>query len=166
MEKLMTPEYVASIRPVNFSDSEWACRDRQRKLTSLPYCNGGVGHGIDTGLKQGLQILRNELWERGINRGIVITSGYRCRAYNEYIKGATNSQHLYGKAADISVVNMSSERLMKIVEELGIFTGRGLYPKQGFIHVDTRNGVLGTPTRWAQIGGRYISLQSFDKYLY
>ena len=38
-------------------------------------------------------------------RPIVVTSGYRCPKLNKAIGGASNSQHLYGQAADIRTVS-------------------------------------------------------------
>lgn len=36
---------------------------------------------------------------------IYINSGYRCEKLNEKVRGVGNSQHLYGEAADIRIVN-------------------------------------------------------------
>lgn len=38
---------------------------------------------------------------RHLNEPIFISSGYRCARLNEVVKGARNSQHRYGEAADI-----------------------------------------------------------------
>jgi hypothetical protein len=159
-----TLEDIRKIKVVNFKDSEWACNDKYRDLTNPPYCNGGIGKGIDMDLKHGLQLVRNTLWAHGIEKPVNIISGYRCRAYNDHqsVRGAKNSQHLYGTAADISVQGMTTEALMEFVEYLDIFTGRGLYPGRNFIHVDTRRGIIGTPTRWVQtISKGYISVPTF-----
>lgn len=45
-----------------------------------------------------LQPLRNNL-----GCPIVITSGFRCAVLNKRVGGASNSQHLYGQAADLVV---------------------------------------------------------------
>ncbi len=49
-------------------------------------------------LAKHLQVLRDELGEP-----IHINSGYRSANYNRKINGAKNSQHVLGKAADITV---------------------------------------------------------------
>jgi hypothetical protein len=158
------PADVEGVRVVDFKPSEWACRDKAKGLTGtyndLPYCNGGIGKGIDPVLIKGLQLFRNH-----INKPVNITSGYRCPAYNKYVGGASRSQHLYGTAADIMVYGMTSEDMMRIIEAMDIFTGRGLYPGRGFIHVDTRRGLFGKPTRWVQIAGRDVTVSSFSKWL-
>ena len=40
---------------------------------------------------------------------IIVTSGYRCQRLNKAVGGASNSQHLYGQAADIRTVSDSRE---------------------------------------------------------
>lgn len=158
----VTPANIEEVQVVNFKPSEWACRDKDKAkgLTGASYCNGGIGRGIDPVLMKGLQLFRNH-----INKPVNITSGYRCSAYNKYVGGASRSQHLYGTAADIMVYGMTSEDMMRIIEAMDIFTGRGLYPGRGFIHVDTRRGLFGKPTRWVQIAGRDVTVSSFSKWL-
>ena len=72
---------------------------------------------------------------------INISSAYRTSAYNKKVGGVSNSQHLYGLAADITI--QDSSRLLEAAqyaEKIG-FTGVGLDDKyQKFLHVDTRSG--------------------------
>ncbi|MFW6029042.1 MAG: D-Ala-D-Ala carboxypeptidase family metallohydrolase, partial [Halanaerobiales bacterium] len=102
-----------------------------------------------------------------IGKEININSAVRSREHNRRVNGAERSRHLidYYCAVDICVEGYTSEQLMKIVEDLNIFTGRGLYPysNTGYIHVDTRNGLKGLSNivRWyedesgsLQIAGR------------
>ena len=49
---------------------------------------------------------------------IVVTSGYRCAKLNKAVGGATNSQHLYGQAADIRTVSDRREDNMKLLRKL------------------------------------------------
>lgn len=54
---------------------------------------------------------------------IVVTSGYRCKALNQAVKGASTSQHLYGQAADIRSVSDSKEenkKLFNLVKQLNL----------------------------------------------
>lgn len=48
-----------------------------------------------------LQPIRDK-WEAPI----IVTSGYRCKKLNDAVKGAKNSSHLYGLAADIKIKDM------------------------------------------------------------
>ena len=57
-----------------------------------------------------LQPLRNAL-----NAPVVISSGFRCPALNRAIGGAVDSQHLEGKAADITCPQMSTDELFRRV---------------------------------------------------
>lgn len=77
--------------------------------------------------------------------GLAIVSGYRCPAHNVAIHGATNSQHLTGRAADVPPVG-DGGRLVTVddVARLGLFGGLEYQPKtwsgRGCTHVDVRAG--------------------------
>ncbi len=52
---------------------------------------------------------------------ITVTSGYRCPELNRKVKGATNSQHMSGEAADITVGSQAENRkLFELVKKLGL----------------------------------------------
>ncbi len=93
-------------------------------------------------LAKNLQVLRDEIKEP-----IRLNSGYRHKAYNKRIGGATNSQHLLAKAADITAKSYSPKQLAAVIDKL-IKAGKmkqgglGIYP--GFTHYDIR----GTKARW------------------
>jgi uncharacterized protein YcbK (DUF882 family) len=87
---------------------------------------------VDDELVEKLQQLRDRL-----NVPLVINSAYRCPERNKQVGGADNSQHLYGKAADISLhtIPLQIEEIKRIARQIG-FTGVGLY--NSFIHLDVR----------------------------
>jgi len=66
---------------------------------------------------------------------VIITSGCRCPAHNTRVKGAANSQHLYGNAADIKVAGVPPDNVAQAAEQAG-FNGIGRY--KTFTHVDIR----------------------------
>ena len=72
---------------------------------------------------------------------INISSAYRTPTYNKKVGGVSNSLHLYGKAADITIRDNSRlTEAAQYAETIG-FSGVGLDNKyQMFIHLDTRNG--------------------------
>ena len=73
---------------------------------------------------------------------ISIAIGYRCPEFNSKVSGASpDSQHLYGRAADIKSNSYTPYQIAEIAEELG-FTGIGAYTHNGyyFNHLDTREG--------------------------
>lgn len=78
---------------------------------------------------------------------IYINSGYRCPEHNKAIGGSKNSQHMFGKAADLDLTRYNAAdkyRLMQLVFRLGTFRGVGI--ESSFVHVDTRSGNI--PVFW------------------
>lgn len=67
---------------------------------------------------------------------VVISSAYRTSSYNKKVGGSTNSLHLYGQAADISISGIPPKKIAQYAESLGV-KGIGLYST--FVHVDTRS---------------------------
>ena len=111
----------------NFDRSEFACK-----------CGCGQDT-VDADLLDMLETLR-----RRFGQPITITSGNRCAEYNAKIGGAKNSQHLYGRAADIVVKDVTPKEIYNALNAyLHNRCGLGLY--SGWVHVDTRTGVM---SRW------------------
>lgn len=50
-----------------------------------------------------------------IGHHLTITSGFRCKALNDAIKGASNSQHISGEACDIVCPGMTVDVLMNYI---------------------------------------------------
>ena len=55
-----------------------------------------------------------------INKPIYITSGYRCAKLNKLVKGAINSQHLFGCAVDFKVDSMKPSEIINIIKNSDI----------------------------------------------
>ena len=100
---------------------------------------------------QGVLVLRGHLARleraRSYVGSIRITSGYRCKVYNAAIGGATNSQHMYGVASDVSFPYQSTVAGWRLFAGIGY---GGITRKVK--HVDSRdlgghNSTGGTPTR-------------------
>ena len=69
---------------------------------------------------------------------VIVVSGCRCVYHNESIKGASRSQHIFGKAADIVVENQTHEAIYEFLTKC--FTtkyGIGLYSTH--VHIDVRS---------------------------
>lgn len=96
-------------------------------------------------LAEQLQVLRDF-----VGKPITISSGYRSPNYNDnVIKGAKNSQHKLGHAADIRVEGVRASEIHGIISEL-IKDGRmkegGLGRYSSFTHYDL--GFNGKKRRW------------------
>lgn len=77
-----------------------------------------------------------------------INSGYRCPVHNQNVGGVPNSQHVHGTAADVAVpAGLSFDQFAWYVDRLP-FDGIGFYPDANFIHVDVRNGGVGSHITW------------------
>ncbi|WP_424475394.1 D-Ala-D-Ala carboxypeptidase family metallohydrolase [Oceanobacillus kimchii] len=101
------------------------------------YCKGSntiLSGGMDKNLILNLETLRYELG----NKPISINSGYRTKSHNKRVGGASKSQHLYGKAADIKVKGVSASKVYNQASKVFATSGVGKY--NTFTHVDTRSG--------------------------
>lgn len=78
-----------------------------------------------------------------LGKPVTISSGIRCKAHNTEVGGVSNSQHLFGTAADLHCPGATQAEMKEAAEAvLGNTGGIGLY--SWGIHVDTRNGC----SRW------------------
>ena len=89
-----------------------------------------------------LQALRDSL---GVS--ITVNSAYRSPSYNKKIGGVSNSQHVLGKAADITAKGYTPAQVYARIEQLiksGDMLQGGLGSYSSFTHYDTRK----TRARW------------------
>ena len=106
----------------NFSVREFACHGSGCCTTVQ----------IDDKLVDYLQKIRDHF-----KAPVIINSAYRNHCYNKKVGGASNSQHLYGAAADIRVKGVSPKEVAAYAEQLMPDKGGiGIYPT--FVHVDVR----------------------------
>jgi len=96
-----------------------------------------------------LELIRSELRRNHPRAIIKVTSGYRTRPYNEAIGGSSNSQHIHGRAADITVPGVEADVVHQTIVRmwkgnvLPWLGGLGKY--RGFVHVDCRRNLA----RWS-----------------
>ena len=103
----------------NFSRAEFAC---------------SCGCGFDTIDAQTLEIL--EAVRSHFGRPVIVTSAARCPDHNRAVGGASNSQHLYGRAADIQVAGTAPDVVYDWIASR--YPGASLGHYNTFTHVDTR----------------------------
>lgn len=79
-----------------------------------------------------------------IGKPITVNSGLRCKTHNANVGGVSNSQHLYGTAADLGCPSVCTpSQMASIAEEImGETGGIGIY--SWGIHIDTRSN----KSRW------------------
>lgn len=110
----------------NFRVREFRCKDDTDPIF------------IDSDLVDVLQKVRDHF-----GKAVTITSAFRTASHNKKVGGATYSQHLYGKAADIKVSGVAASVVADFVETLMPSTG-GIGRYSTFTHVDVRK----TKSRW------------------
>lgn len=93
---------------------------------------------IESDLVDILQKIRDHF-----GKAVTITSAFRTASHNKKVGGATYSQHLYGKAADIKVSGVAANVVADFVETLMPNTG-GIGRYSTFTHVDVRK----VKSRW------------------
>lgn len=110
----------------NFRVKEFACAD------------GSDAIFISPELVSVLQKIRAHF-----GKPVTITSAYRTAAHNKKVGGVSDSQHLYGLAADIKVKDVSPWEVAGYAER--ILTGKGgIGVYASFVHIDVRP----TKARW------------------
>ncbi|NOK57924.1 MAG: DUF882 domain-containing protein [Chloroflexi bacterium AL-W] len=78
-----------------------------------------------------LEALRKKAGNNSVN----INSGFRSIAHNSRVGGSSNSQHMYGLAADIRVTGQSPSQVQSYAKTCGF---SGIIRYSTFVHVDSR----------------------------
>lgn len=112
----------------HFSEEEFMC-----------HCGCGEKH-INPKLITLLERIRS-----AFGKPITIMSGRRCKAHNTKVKGAKDSQHLLGNAADIKVKDVPPKEVQEYLMKHFDNDCRGLGRYKTFTHIDVRDGKI---ARW------------------
>ena len=146
------PEWRLAVRNVHNNESVDAVFARDGRF--VPEGLAELNHGLrdwrtgetmamDRRLLALLVRLREKL-ELGAGQKIGLISGYRSPHTNAALRAAggahsgvaSRSQHMLGKATDITIPGVTLDRLHGAALALG-GGGVGYYPRDGFVHVDT-----------------------------
>lgn len=135
----MNALYHLQLSP-HFSAREFRCKGAEQSRPCC--CHGAIL--VDQRLLDVLEVFRpvHAL-------PIIVTSGYRCDAYNEAVGGHPASYHRVGMAADITNSRIRAnleDAAMKLGEVVEDVIGKGngnviYYPKDGHLHVDVGHRV-------------------------
>ena len=90
-----------------FKKSEFKCQ-----------CGGKYCNGYPAEMSPKLIDILEEL-RKYFGKPITITSGLRCKQHNKNVGGVSNSQHQYGKAADIYIPGIDKAKIKAKAYELG-----------------------------------------------
>ena len=131
-----------------FSVQELCVSGSYPKLVQVPKQGTNEYRNVVTLIEKLLDPVREKL-----GKPIRVTSGYRPAALNKAVGGASNSNHLYGNAADIHTGNDSTDNMLivKSLLELGIpydeciiegakFSASGEITSAKWIHLAYRSG--------------------------
>ncbi len=117
--------------------------------------NAGTFKGGMVGEARVIKNVRRLMWRLEALRAkigdkpIAINSGFRSAAYNRCIRGATYSQHQYGTAVDMRVVQVTNRKGRNVAKGTQVH-GIGCYSSLSHNHFDLRihNDALGAAQYW------------------
>ncbi|MBU1026728.1 MAG: DUF882 domain-containing protein [Candidatus Margulisbacteria bacterium] len=124
----------------HFNNKDFACR--------CPECKGE--YKIHLGLVGALEQIGSHFRKK-----VKIISGFWCDAFHEKQNKTKRSLHAKGKAAHISIDGVAPQELFKYAETVPELRGVGFYPKENWVHIDTRPG---DPIRFVKEGNDYHQL--------
>jgi len=116
----------------NFSKSEFNCK-----------CGCEMPNDILDNIK--LLAIQLQTIREYVGQPIKINSAYRCELHNSIIGGVKTSQHILGKASDITINTFTPDEVVDVIENLlvnemlGSFYIGGLGRYNTFTHLDIRD---------------------------
>lgn len=94
-------------------------------IEELTHTNTGLNNVPTNEIIYNLSLLINKVLDPArieYSRSIKVNSGYRSKEVNKAVKGAANSQHMTGQAADITAGNKEdNKKLFEVIKHLGVF---------------------------------------------
>lgn len=117
-----------------WDEIEYFTRDEFKCKCGGKYCNGYPSEPDERMVRIADQLRKN------LGVPITIVSGLRCKTWNAIQGGVSNSQHMYGEAADIYAKGVSQSRVEAELDKIGGV--RYHYPIKGSsnVHFDVPEG--------------------------
>ena len=116
----------------NFSKSEFNCK-----------CGCEMPNDVLDNIK--LLAIQLQTIREYVGQPIKVNSAYRCELHNSIIGGVKTSQHISGKASDITINTFTPDEVVDVIENLlvnemlGSFYIGGLGRYNTFTHLDIRS---------------------------
>ncbi|OGC06370.1 hypothetical protein A2526_01495 [candidate division WOR-1 bacterium RIFOXYD2_FULL_36_8] len=126
----------------HFRDEDFRCR--------CNFCKGQEFR-IHLGLVGVLEMIGEHFKKK-----VSVLSAYWCDEHYESLNRNSRSYHTMGKAAHIKIEGIELNELFKYVETIEGLNGLGFYPKEGFVHIDTRPSEK--KESWIKEGESYTSI--------
>lgn len=98
------------------------------------YCNGYPSEPDERMVRIADQLRKN------LGVPITIVSGLRCKTWNAIQGGVSNSQHMYGEAADIYAMGVSQSRVESELDKIGGVRYHYAIKGSGNVHFDVPKG--------------------------
>jgi uncharacterized protein YcbK (DUF882 family) len=109
----------------HFNHKDFSCR-----------CNACKGeYKVHLGLVGALENIGGHFRKK-----VRVVNAYWCDAFSEKLNRPKPSFHTKGKAVHIMIEGIAPQDLFKFAETQPELKGIGFYPKETFIHIDTRPG--------------------------
>lgn len=133
--KVEKPESSDAPKTGTFWDEiEYFTRDEFKCKCGGKYCKG-YPHEPDERMVRTVNQLRKNL---GVP--ITIVSGLRCKTWNAIKGGVSNSQHMYGEAADIYAKGVSQPRVEAELDKIGCVRYHYAIKDSSNVHFDVPKG--------------------------
>lgn len=108
----------------HFSNEDFKCK--------CDACRG-EGFRVHLGLVGILEMLSEHFRKK-----VDVLSAFWCEKYFEALKKNYKTYHTMGKAVHIRIEGIPLAEIFKLAETIPEINGIGFYPKENFIHLDTR----------------------------
>ncbi|NQU17923.1 MAG: DUF882 domain-containing protein [Candidatus Saganbacteria bacterium] len=126
----------------NFSHKDFVCRCNQCR---------GEEFKIHLGLVGILEQLTAHFKKK-----VIVGSAFWCDDFLEHENKEKRSFHNKGKAVHLKIEDTAPAEIFKFVEGIAEINGIGLYPKEEFVHLDTRPKEK--RSLWVKEGTHYTAL--------
>ena len=117
-----------------WDDIEHFTRDEFKCKCGGKYCNGYPAEPDERMVRIANQLRKN------LGVPITIVSGLRCKTWNAIQGGVSNSQHMYGEAADIYAKGVAQSRVEAELDEIGGVRYHYAITSSSNVHFDVPKG--------------------------